>query len=595
MKKWFENLQISKKLSTSFLCVVLLSVIIGVVGIVSIYRIDTNDTKLYEEDTLGLNYAGEAAVQFMQVRYSSIRRQNTKDPAAIKELVETINNNIIQIDTSLHNFDLAVKDPLLLALTAEMRGDWDEYKANVTKENEAALQGQTVAFSQSMDDLANELRDDFLSLFDKVSEEAEVTAEGNTVSARIAIVIMVAVIIFSAALALLFSQYISFIISKPIQMLSTVSGMLAVGDVNIDNVIDEKDWLLKHRKDEVGVLALSFNHLIASTKEQVHQTQIVAEGDLTTAITVRGENDLLGHSLAELVRKFHTLASSISATSEQVNIGAEQVSDGAQALSSGTTEQAATIEELTASVTSVARQSELNAVSVQKASEYVKQAGEGVEASNVHMQKLNNAMKEISASSEQISSITKVIEDIAFQTNILALNAAIEAARAGSAGKGFAVVADEVRSLAAKSSEAAKQTSDLIDKSVATVAGGELLAAETSKLLSTVSEKAELVQQSIEDIERASAQQAEAIGEINQGLSQVSSVVQTNAATAEESSAASEELATQAQALQHEVKKFKLHDDNNTHSIFENPELPIKSRSDETHFSLVGAAGLEKY
>ena len=167
-------------------------------------------------------------------------------------------------------------------------------------------------------------------------------------------------------------------------------------------------------------------------------------------------------------------------------------------------------------------------------------------------------MKEIGAASHKISSITKVIEDIAFQTNILALNAAVESARAGEAGKGFAVVADEVRSLAGKSAEAAKQTADLIMHSVTSVSEGEQLADETAKVLKGVAEQAVLVEQAIKEIEESSSYQVQVIEQINQGLSQVSAVIQTNAATAEESSSSSEELAAQAQMLQQEVSRFRL-------------------------------------
>ena len=170
-------------------------------------------------------------------------------------------------------------------------------------------------------------------------------------------------------------------------------------------------------------------------------------------------------------------------------------------------------------------------------------------------------MSEIGDASKKITNITKVIEDIAFQTNILALNAAIEAARAGEAGKGFAVVADEVRNLAEKVTAAAGETSSLLAHSSSLVENGENLSRETVEILKGLADKADFLGESMEKIRSASAEQVDAIQQINTGLTQVSSVVQTNAATAEESSASSEELAAQAQAMKDEISWIQLMSD----------------------------------
>lgn len=324
------------------------------------------------------------------------------------------------------------------------------------------------------------------------------------------------------------------------------------------------EFALESDTSEIGMLADAIHSTKRELKKYIgdisDKLSEMAAGNmnLTIDLDYQGEFLPIQDALRQILESLNRSLSNIDMASVQVSSGAEQVASGAQALSQGATQQAASVEELTSSIRELSEKLDGMAQNAVTASECSMQASSKLDVGNQKMSELTEAIGNIAQASSQISGIIKTIEDIAFQTNILALNAAVEAARAGSAGKGFAVVADEVRNLAAKSSDAAKDTTTLIENTLRLIDQGATLTDATTNALSEVVSGAAQSTQLVDEIAIVSKQQSDDLRYVMEGIEQISNVVQTNAATAQESAASAEELSGQADTLKESVKYFRL-------------------------------------
>lgn len=330
-------------------------------------------------------------------------------------------------------------------------------------------------------------------------------------------------------ITLIVALIIGFFISNPIikNIKSLVGSMELVGAGNLEVRSDVK------AKDELGILAGTFNKMVQDQQKAVNEQK-------------------------HLIQTNNQIFSEVSQAALQVEATASQIAAGSQSLAQATTEQASVMEEINASIEEIASQSKGNADNSRIANSLVVSANESAMQGAAKMDEMTDAMNDINEASKNISKIIKVIDDIAFQTNILALNAAVEAARAGIHGKGFAVVAEEVRNLAGRSSEAAKETTELIEGTIRKTERGTMIARETDQSLTMIAEKISEVAKTIESISNMTSQQASAILQVKEGVSQVVGTTQTNSATAEQSAAASLELSSQAALLKSSVSRFEL-------------------------------------
>lgn len=554
----FRNLKVGKKITCSFGAVIVLYIITVVASTIGLFSVSGGLESFY-------NHAYPVARDSVQIGKltATIQRDiwhaaELTDNAQIQSLITDIESNTAMMSTYAGELEKGYNgDPQLLsnfksALTAtkSLREETVQYiKSKDTDKALAMLNGEYTAACSNLD-----------ASLENIINYAEQNAKDyytNGMSIRaVCVVVLSALAVASLIFTILLVIKLTKDITYPLAEIKTAAEDWTRGAM--------KSTVTYQSKDELGEVADSMRFVSKTLSEYIDDiTSLLlkmAQGDLTVSADMEylGDWASIRTSINQILDSLNDTLGQINRSSEQVSSGSEQVSSSAQALSQGATQQASAVEELAATINEISHQVMQTAENARDVDGLVTSTGENLNACGDKMAQMVEAMSKINDSSAQIGKIIKTIEDIAFQTNILALNAAVEAARAGAAGKGFAVVADEVRNLAAKSAEAAKNTTTLISGSLSAVEEGSRLVDNTQQSLLDVVGSASQITDAMQKITNATNDQSNAIQQVTQGIDQISAVVQTNSATAEESAAASEELSSQANMLKSLVAQFQI-------------------------------------
>ena len=336
--------------------------------------------------------------------------------------------------------------------------------------------------------------------------------------------------------------------------------------LNIDNP-EVKDFLTNQvtptTKELIGYLHETFSLGERNIQLEMSIAQQVYSNSLTFLIILfcifMASGIFLAYYITRSITKsMNSITSRIRVGAQQVAAASGQLSASAGQLSQGSTEQAAAIEETSSTLEESASMMEQNLTNTKQVAQLSEHAKVAADKGNHEMQEMMNSIQEIKKSSDQIAKIIKVIDDIAFQTNILALNAAIEAARAGEAGMGFAVVAEEVRNLAGRSAQAAKDTTAIIESNIELSTKGVSIAEKVREALNEITIQSKKVNELMDEIAAASQEQSLGIEQVNKSIAQVTVVTQQNAANAEESASAAEELNAQSENMKQIVQELSM-------------------------------------
>lgn len=568
IKKRIANLKVEGKLKVYQMTVLVMTLFLVLVALISTVVIRSNIEKITKVWSPSLEYLQDLETMTAKYRIKQYQHLVESDAAVMNSCEE----EITKLESQIQDTD-AKLEAIMSANSKAQKGQddyevanaaWKKYRGASDEILQLSREGKQQEASKLM---TGEVYEDYKSfskkltiLRDKFQVELDQAKTMANVCTVIIFIVIVAAGLAIAVVTTMIGKIITNSITEPVEQIEAAVASLRKGELsNVEMLTyeseDELGDTIRNLKEAMGILADYVSEISVEVKA-------IAQGDLTRngddITDFLGDFSELKTSLLYILKRFNSTLTEISNLAEQVSSNSSEVENASKSLADGATEQAGVIEELNATIDTVVDMAEDTAKETQNASARVKASANKANEEKEKMNELLTEMEHITEISKEIGNIITDIEDIASQTNLLSLNASIEAARAGEAGKGFAVVADQIGKLAADSAKSAVNTRDLIDKTLVEIEKGNTITRTTADAFNQIITDMESFAELAENTMEKANSQAESLEQIGQGIEQLSGVVQGNAASSEENTAISINLAEGAAKMHDRVNIFKL-------------------------------------
>ena len=568
IKKCIANLKVEGKLKVYQMTVLVMTLFLVLVALISTVVIRSNIEKITKVWSPSLEYLQDLETMTAKYRIKQYQHLVESDAAVMNSCEEEIK----KLESQIQDTD-AKLEAIMSANSKAQKGQddyevanaaWKKYRGASDEILQLSREGKQQEASKLM---TGEVYEDYKSfskkltiLRDKFQVELDQAKTMANVCTVIIFIVIVAAGLAIAVVTTMIGKIITNSITEPVKQIDAAVASLRKGELsNVEMLTyeseDEFGDTIRNLKEAMGILADYVREISVEVKA-------IAQGDLTRngddITDFLGDFSELKTSLLYILKRFNSTLTEISNLAEQVSSNSSEVENASKSLADGATEQAGVIEELNATIDTVVDMAEDTAKETQNASARVKASANKANEEKEKMNELLTEMEHITEISKEIGNIITDIEDIASQTNLLSLNASIEAARAGEAGKGFAVVADQIGKLAADSAKSAVNTRDLIDKTLVEIEKGNTITRTTAESFNQIITDMESFAELAENTMEKANSQAESLEQIGQGIEQLSGVVQGNAASSEENTAISINLAEGAAKMRDRVNIFKL-------------------------------------